>query len=96
MSVAHVECDDPHMSLIAFAANGTQEADAGIVINQSEESLPVNLTIRGVETRYANAFVTTDVDFGNRNYEPLGKVDVKNGRLKYRAPARSVTPFSFE
>ena len=95
MAVAHVESDDPQVSLIAFAASGTQNADAVIVINKSEKAVSVDLAIRGSETTGASAFVTTDVKFDDRNYQPLGRIDVQNGRLRYKAPARSVTTLYF-
>ena len=97
MAVAHVEvADDAEVSLIAFAANGTTNPHAVIVINQSKEMRPVTLAIRGIEGRAATAFVTTDVEFADRNHEPLGTMKVQDDRLKYQAPARSVTTFYLE
>ena len=75
--------------------NGPQNADAVIVINKSEKAVSVDVAIRGSETTGASAFVTTDVKFDDRNYQPLGRIDVQNGRLKYEAPARSVTTLYF-
>ena len=96
MAVAHVESNDPQVTLIAFAANGTANANAVTIINNSQELQPVNLAIRGITPGQATGFVTTDPTFGDRNHEQLDQIDVADGRLRYPAPPRSATTFYFE
>jgi hypothetical protein len=91
--VAQVTSDDPSVQLMAFAANGTKNPDAVIVINQAKEPKQVSLTIQGSKATQWHGFVTTDVEFGNRNYESLGEMKVKGGGISCTAPTRSVTTF---
>lgn len=93
MAVAAVESDDRDLTLIAFACNGTKNADTVVVINKSEQSKPVELELRGGSWSRIEAFTTTDVDYGDRNYEPAEGIELMSGRLKYEAPPRSATTF---
>lgn len=96
MAVAAVTTGDPDVQLIAFASNGTQNADASVVLNKSKKAKAVVLSVKGAKARTASAFVTTDVEFGDRNYEALGMMKVVDGKIAFDAPARSSTTLFFK
>ncbi len=92
MAVAHVESMDTEVSLMAFAANGTENPDAFVVINISGNDKPLTIHVNGTAARSFAMFRTS----GAEEYKPVGSVRVTGGEVAYTAPAGSVTTFSAE
>ncbi len=93
MAVAHVESDDPDITLIAWASNGTKHPDALLVLNKAGSTKDVAVTVRGSSATDFAARLTTDTAFGDRNYEETSAFHFENGTLRFNAPPRSVTTF---
>jgi hypothetical protein len=51
------------------------------------------MRVSGTKAQRFAANVTTDVEFGNRNYEQFREFTYRNGTLEFTAPARSSTTF---
>lgn len=96
MAVAEVSSNDPQIGLFAFASNKTKNPDAFCVINLDSSPKVVNVRISGTKSKKFTANVTTDVEYGDRNYEPFSTFVYKNGTLEYTAPARSSVTFIAE
>jgi hypothetical protein len=94
MAVAEVTSDDPEIGLIAFASNGTKNPDAFTLINLAKSPKAVKVRVAGTKSKSFAANVTTDVEYGDRNYEPFKTFVYRNGTLEYTAPARSSVTFS--
>ncbi|MBD3276076.1 MAG: hypothetical protein GF372_12240 [Candidatus Marinimicrobia bacterium] len=92
MAVAHVESLDPAVNAIAFAANGTDNTDAFVLVNIAEDSKDTQITLRNTSNGTFTAYRTTD----NEDYKSIGKFEVTDGVLRYEAPAESVTTFFME
>jgi hypothetical protein len=92
-AVAEVSSQDPEIGLIAFASNGTKNADAVTVINLAKSAKAVSIKVAGATARLFAAHLTTDSDYGNRNYDPFTDFAYHDGTLEYVAPARSSTSF---
>lgn len=89
MGVAHVESMDSEVSLMAFAANGTRNPDAFVVINVAQKDKPLAIRILGGKSSEYLAFRTAE----REQYQPLGAMPVQDGRISYAAPPGSVTTF---
>jgi hypothetical protein len=94
MAVADVSSDDPETGLIAFASNGTRNPDALTVLNLARTPKQVKVRVSGTTAQRFAAHVTTDVEHGNRNYEPFREFTYRNHTLEYTAPARSAITFA--
>jgi len=90
MAVARTASMDTNMPIIAFARNGTDNPDAFVVLNNSEESRKISITVRGSGSRSFEAFRTTD---DKDRYVRLGVFGLEDDVILYEAPARSVTTF---
>lgn len=88
MAVAAVSSLDPGLGAIAFDANGTQNADAFVLINHSDKRKEAVVKVKGGGKRY-QAYRTDDSD----RYKMLSVYALEAGGLKYQATANSVTTF---
>ena len=90
MKVCHVTSLDPAVGLIAFGSNGTANPDVFIISNIDEENnKECDITVMNSSS---NRFVAYRTDMTDR-YERAGTFEVHDGRIKYTAPANSVTTF---
>lgn len=89
MSVARVICNDSEVGLIAFGANGTDNPDAFIVLNLSNEVKKLDINIIGTTCKSFQGFRTSPVE----NYIPLGRFTAESGVVNCEVPAGSVTTF---
>ena len=56
----------------------------------------VKVKLSGTKSNSFVANVTTDVEYGDRNYEPFSTFVYRNGTVEYTAPARSAVTFTGE
>jgi len=92
MAVALVEVDsdeDSGINLIAFSSNQTQNPDAFIVLNFSEEIKNIELTISGATVNSFEAVRSS----ASEKYLNAGDYSITGGKITYEAPAGSVTTF---
>jgi hypothetical protein len=91
MAVAAVTAYDPSVTAVAFARNGTDNPDAFIIINHSDDDKDVHVTVRGTAAREFRLYRTSPND---ENYKFLGRRKLGSGRrLACEAPEGSVTTF---
>lgn len=88
MAVTPVRSNDPQVTLIGFASNGTNHPDAFIVTNIAPEPAEMSIHIVGAPSRFT-AYRSSETE----HYAPLGVFDAHAGVLDYAAPAMSVTTF---
>lgn len=105
MAVALTEAMSSEISLIAFSANGTKNADAFVIINQAKEPRKVAVTVKGCSSLQFEAYRTTGeqvyqfqhsakaISDESDNYKYLGCFSTSNGILQYEAVPGSVTTF---
>jgi len=90
MKVSRVACLDPSLGVIAFSSNGTSNPDSFIIINRSDKTKEVTITISGSRNTGFKAFRTSETE----RYVTAGLFKVnETGKLKYSAPEGSVTTF---
>lgn len=89
MAVTHVESLDPALNAIAFDDNGTDNADAFVLVNISDEQKDAKITLQNIKSGTFSAYRTSEEE----DYKFLGGVEVKNGVMRYEAPSNSVTTF---
>ncbi|MGM0531429.1 MAG: hypothetical protein ACQER7_08760 [Bacteroidota bacterium] len=91
MAVAQTSSMDAMTAIIAFASNGTENPNAFVVINTSDETRPLNIDIRGTNGKTFKAYRTNKQD---ERYENIGTFNLnENRQLLYEAPKGSVTTF---
>ena len=90
MAVACGLSNDSQIGLIVFAANGTANPDAFVLLNQRDQSMPLEIGVRGSPAQTFDACCTSDTEL---RYQAMGSFAVQAGKLAYTAPARSVTTF---
>jgi hypothetical protein len=88
MAVAKVLSNDSEVSLIAFACNGTENADAFVVINIGQEAKDLEIRVLGSECATFAAYRSSD----DERYVSLGTFEA-DAQVAYQAPPRSVTTF---
>lgn len=88
MAVARVHSNDTQIGILGFSNNGTNNADAFVVLNTSEADKKIRLHIKGSSNRL-EAYRTSPTE----NYAPLGYVNLENNEFIYTAPAGSATTF---
>lgn len=88
-AVARVISNDTEIGLIGFAANGTKNTDALVVLNTSQEEKIVDLSFLGTETGTFDVFRTSH----DEKYVSLGVLEADNGVVRYTVPAGSATTF---
>lgn len=89
MYAAETWAPDPAVRILAFAANGTKNPDAFVVVNTSQEPKRLRVRLSGTGARAFAAFRTAD----REAYAPAGEHTVADGVLTYEAPDGSVTTF---
>lgn len=88
MAVTHVQSNDPEVTLIGFASNGTQNPDAFIVTSLAQEPAALSIRVAGSTSRFT-AYRSSEAEC----YIALGEFELKDDALNYCAPAMSVTTF---
>ncbi|MCJ7548395.1 MAG: hypothetical protein MUQ30_01785, partial [Anaerolineae bacterium] len=81
--------NDSEIGLIAFAANGTDNADAFVVLNMADHAVSLDIDVAGTGTTLFDVTRTAP----DETYVGLGELCLKDGKLTYEAPAESVTTF---
>jgi hypothetical protein len=89
MAVVKVRANDSEIALIGFARNGTQHADAFVVVNLGEEVRDLALEIPGSTSTSFDAYRSSDTE----RYVALGRFAPADVIITYQAPPRSVTTF---
>ncbi len=89
MAVARVVSNDSEIGLIAFAANGTDNADAFVVLNMADHAVSLDIEVAGTDSTEFDLTRTSPVE----TYVGLGDLSLEDGKLTYEAPAGSVTTF---
>ncbi|HEX2975868.1 MAG TPA: hypothetical protein VHO68_08015 [Bacteroidales bacterium] len=90
MKVAWTMSMDSELPVIAFAANGTSNKNAFVIVNTSVKEKPVDISLKGSKTNGFKVFRTNGRD---ENYKDLGEMTFDAGKLVYNAPPNSVTTF---
>jgi len=91
MAVVQTSSMDAMTAIIAFASNGTENPNAFVVINTSDETRPLNIEIRGTDGKTFKAYRTNRE---NERYKDIGTFKADEGQqLFYEAPKGSVTTF---
>ncbi len=105
MAVVDAFVMDSELNVIAFAANGTKNANAFIVTNQSSQPKQITVHLKGTSGKEFEGFRTSGsqayklkasaekIPFDGDNYVGIGKILVKDNVVTYEAPAHSVTTF---
>lgn len=91
MAVAWTAATDSELAVIGFAANGTKNPDAAVVININKDPQKVRLRVDGTAATKFTAFRTTEDE--TDRYSPTGEYEVEDGAIVFNIPARSVTTF---
>jgi hypothetical protein len=89
MQVAEVINLDPGIGAIAFAGVDSNQMNSFVIINKTEERKEIEININGLKAVFFQRFRTSD----SENYISLEDVEIKNGKLFYTCPQRSVTTF---
>jgi len=89
MYAAETWAPDPAIRILAFAANGTSNRDAFVVVNTAQQPRRLSIRLSGTAARSFAAFRTSD----HGAYAPAGEHAVADGLLTYEAPDGSVTTF---
>lgn len=105
MAVADAFVMNSELSLFAFSANGTKNANAFIVINQSSEPKQITVHLKGSKGKIFEGFRTSGSQdyrlkpsaeknpYTGDNYLAIGGISVNGSAVTYEAPANSVTTF---
>jgi hypothetical protein len=91
MKVARTMSMDSQVALIAFSSNNTENKDAFIVINWSEEDKKVSVAVSGTSSTKFNTYQTTEDE--TKLYSPSGNYTLKGGKVVFDSPKGSVTTF---
>ncbi|MCG8501267.1 MAG: hypothetical protein MJB12_12765, partial [Firmicutes bacterium] len=90
MKVALVETEkESGIELIAFESNSTENNDALVIINLSENTKEISVEIDGIES---SAFSVTRSSETEKNVD-LDEITTSGNKLTYKAPGGSVTTF---
>lgn len=90
MSVARTYSLSSEVVLIAFAANGTKNNDAFIIVNYGEKPQKVHVSVKGASHKSYDAFRTNEDE---ERHKSIGIFNLTDSRLEYESPAGSVTTF---
>jgi hypothetical protein len=82
---------DSQVAMIAFSSNNTDNKDAFIVVNWSEDDKKVSVAVSGTSSTKFNAFQTTEDE--SKLYSPSGDYTLKGGKIVFVSPKGSVTTF---
>ncbi len=89
MAVSSVRCNDTELQFIGFSSNGTDNSDAFIILNVSEEDKKVTVELSGAISEVFEGYRTSD----NERYSFIGEFEMADGAIEYTVPARSATTF---
>jgi hypothetical protein len=90
MAVARTMAMDSEIAVIGFAANGTKNPDAFVLVNLGKTK-QVNVSVEGSSATSFAAFRTTEDE--QERYAAIGDFPLKGGAVLYEALGGSVTTF---
>jgi hypothetical protein len=90
MAVARTMAMDSEIAVIGFAANGTKNPDAFVLVNLGKTK-QVQVTVKGSSAKLFAAFRTTEDE--QDRYAAIGDFPLQDGAVLYEAPGGSVTTF---
>lgn len=90
MAVARTMAMDSEIAVIGFAANGTKNPDAFVLVNLGKTK-QVNVSVKGSSATSFAAFRTTEDE--QERYAAIGDFPLQDGAVLYDAPGGSVTTF---
>lgn len=90
MAVARTMAMDSEIAVIGFAANGTKNPDAFVLVNLGKTK-QVNVSVKASSATSFAAFRTTEDE--QERYAAIGDFPRKDGAVLYEAPGGSVTTF---
>jgi hypothetical protein len=88
-AVCQVACNTNGAALIGFSGNATKNHDAFIIINASDTEYDLPIEIRGSANGIFGVFRTSSFE----RYQNLGNVNVKEGKIHFKAIPFSATAF---
>lgn len=92
MKVAWTMSMDSELPVLAFAADGTVNKNAFVIVNTSfDKEKPVEVTLKG--TSYGKKYRIFRTNGKNEKYSDLGEMNPFDGKFVYKAPPNSVTTF---
>ncbi len=91
MAVVKTMSMDTQVSMIAFSSNGTENKDAFVIVNWSEEDKNVSVKLSGSTRQQFEAFQTTEDE--KKRYSPIGDFTVRSNVIIVESPKGSVTTF---
>lgn len=89
VGVCQVACNGPDLYLIGFSSNSTRNADSFVLINDDKCEWKIPIEIRGSASAEFSVFRTSS----SENFVRLPNVPVKEGKIHFLAPAKSVSSF---
>ncbi len=89
MGVCQVGCNGSDMSIIGFSNNSTRNTDSFVLINDDKLDWNIPIEIRGSASAKFSVYRTS----ASENFLRLADVPVKEGKIHYKAPAKSVSGF---
>lgn len=89
MGVCQVACNKSDIFIIGFSSNSTRNPDSFVVINNNHHPLDLPIEIRGS----ASGKFSVHRSSYNEDYQKIGEVVVKEGKINYLAPQKSVSGF---
>ena len=89
MGVCQVGCNGSDISIIGFSGNSTLNTDSFVLINNDKLDWSVPVEIRGSASAKFSVYRTS----ASENFLRLSDVTVKEGKIHYLAPAKSVSGF---
>jgi len=101
MAVVRTMSMDSQIAIIGFSSNGTENSDAVIVVNWSDDHKKVALNVSGSRSMNFEGYMTTEGDknsegklIGNGlNYEGIGEFKIQSDMIVFESPKGSVTTF---
>ena len=93
MMVAGVHPPDSNLLLIAWAKNNTDNPDSFILINKSNNSKNSKIKLSGTAAKSFTGYITSEAVAGDSNFEYIGTLPVRKGRISYTIPERSSVVF---
>ncbi len=89
MGVCQVRCNGSDISIIGFSRNSTRNTDSFVLINDDKQDWNIPVEIRGSASAKFSVYRTSE----SENFLRLPDVPVKEGKIRYLAPAKSVSGF---
>lgn len=91
MAVATTISMDPQVKIIGFSSNGTNNPNAFVIINVSNEEKVLQIKLKGNNAARLDSYRSTNDE--KDLYQPLGTYEINSSAVNYTAPAGSVTTF---